>query len=1083
MPGYIAHAPPAVQLDRAMPSPPTVKRIKQTPLPLSQQRSMDASIPSHPPPPYALAIQHINSNLRAQSGSGYAYHTSPSEVVAERRRSKRNSRDAGGRIQKLGKRHKPTLSINTDMARRGVAVPKKAFVTTQERTGTLRRVVDRSRNLRLDASRSDSSVSDRRQGYEIIGKDCPERIADRQQKAENSVQAIAPTILITKSRDRSGATRPRVHVPSSVYSQASHGPPSAGNTSTTIPLRILQSDAKCLYRDSVVTDFEEDDEPVRAERITSTMTVFEEDQLDSSKSDRMTDETPVAPTPHRSKGWWTVITTPFEASKQFTAAKGTAEIGNAPEVPALPPFVFMPASQPGKELRELRHNLSGRWGSGVVLSRSEQTLQTKPRRQSSITSAASTLEIGEDTTDTAQLHRSDARQAPRDEARNDTHVSVPPSTSPRNGGTVSRFSEFSPDDREVPVLLGLDVQLPPLPAYSERQSHERQPDPSNVGVALTHDHAMPSPASTVETNTTGSHGSDFSPIVQIAATGAVINARPFLSNPQTTASVQNVAAVPVQHSPDPVASMRSSHIAQIQQPTPYIPQLTAHVTQRATTPGSPTSPNADTPVIPFRPDDWRSPFFRQTASPGTTAARGPQQKRYVNFEPTIADDEKTQYKGKKKYLCFGQRREKKKWSKTRKCCCCCLCLLIILLAIAIAIPVAIVLSRHHNNSSHSIWVNITNYPPVPTGILTVARPNLVSNDSGCVNPSAMWSCAVPKEQQSVIVPNDPDQPNFVIAIRYEPTNSSSVQNHVFQPAPQPPTVEEQTFLGNTTDHNAEPFAGENTPFIISFNPPTNAGGSSSKMRILKRQGSALSSAAGSATTTASGSTSFGTNTIPNLATAIPIPETNPDGTAEPANLLPFPVYQPLRLYNRGLDNEHYGFYTYFERSIFLRSITIQNTTEQAQGNIPADADGGSAEMGATAVCTWRDTRFLVQIWTRKNSTQLLPKPTGGSPAGSSSTNSSTTFVRPGSFPYPVTITIDRHGGGLSTKMLFCYGMDEREHIDVNSRKFQPEDRASGGSLVNPALGPFTNVNVTIAQGGPGGIDGGSGGCGCQWQNF
>lgn len=133
-----------------------------------------------------------------------------------------------------------------------------------------------------------------------------------------------------------------------------------------------------------------------------------------------------------------------------------------------------------------------------------------------------------------------------------------------------------------------------------------------------------------------------------------------------------------------------------------------------------------------------------------------------------------------------------------------------------------------------------------------------------------------------------------------------------------------------------------------------------------------------------------------------------------------------------------------------------------------------------------------------NGTSLL----GTLPASTISTapgSASVALIRPGTFPLPITVTIDRHGGSLTRKMLFCYGLDERGRVDVNARLFQPEDRAfvpaaggvpfgqnaagSAGGLVNPTLGPFQSVNVSKADGGPGGIDGGVGGCGCAWQNF
>ena len=98
-------------------------------------------------------------------------------------------------------------------------------------------------------------------------------------------------------------------------------------------------------------------------------------------------------------------------------------------------------------------------------------------------------------------------------------------------------------------------------------------------------------------------------------------------------------------------------------------------------------------------------------------------------------------------------------------------------------------------------------------------------------------------------------------------------------------------------------------------------------------------------------------------------------------------------------------------------------------------------------------------------------------------SSANDFSRPGSFPYPVSITLDRHGGDIKTKMIYCYGLDDRRHIISDQKKLQLEDRAFGGHLINPALGPFGNVNVSISEGGPGGIDGGTGGCSCLWKNW
>ena len=407
----------------------------------------------------------------------------------------------------------------------------------------------------------------------------------------------------------------------------------------------------------------------------------------------------------------------------------------------------------------------------------------------------------------------------------------------------------------------------------------------------------------------------------------------------------------------------------------------------------------------------------------------------------------------------------------------------------------------------SQWLNITGFPPIPTGISTIVQPDAVHETSSCVQPATMWSCAVPKEEQQSISPNDPDQPNFRIEIRFQNgTTSNSTSNtknpskrsqvpafnpisattsirrrllhvrdafnsNLFSPSPSPPSEEDQVFLGNSTDKITAPFNGESTPFFISFL-------SASKLpqrRLLKRQRSQTGNI---------------TDPFPNLTEGIPPPDTNSDGTAASANLLPFPTAQPLRLYDRGLLTEHYGFYNYFDRSIFLKSTSLLNDTGPTTGDVPDDEDGGAEQSSATVRCTWRETRFLVQIWTNQAAASPLLGFANHTASGKNQPPKNLTestandFVRPGSFPYPVTITLDRHGGDPDNKFIYCYGMDARGHIILDEKKIQLEDRASGGGvLVNPAQGLFSDANDTKAEGGPGGIDGGTGGCGCQWSNF
>ncbi|KAH0538861.1 hypothetical protein FGG08_004578 [Glutinoglossum americanum] len=388
------------------------------------------------------------------------------------------------------------------------------------------------------------------------------------------------------------------------------------------------------------------------------------------------------------------------------------------------------------------------------------------------------------------------------------------------------------------------------------------------------------------------------------------------------------------------------------------------------------------------------------------------------------------------------------------------------------------------------WLNLTNFPPMPTGVNTVMQPDVVSAVTACVFPSTMWSCSLPKELQQSALPNDPDQPNFKLQVLFRndstptPTGTNSskrtrnvawnavsargvireniliardaIVDAIWQPAPSPPSLEDQRFLGNTTDKVQSPLKeGEATPFYISFLPNTPP---TQKFTKRQRQNS-------------SGS-------FPDLTADIPPPDLAADGTAAPANLLPspLPLQQPVRLYDRGLPTEHYGFYNYFDRSIFLKSTAMLNRSDIGLGEIPADRNGGSTESEAQVRCTWAQTRFLVQIWTNIGNQQLI-RPSNDS---SASTNSSSNS--PGSFPYPVSITIDRHGGDANKKKVYCYGMDLRERIIPEKKQVALENRRFGGTLVGGGQGPLGR-KISVADGGLGGIDGGTGGCQCEWRNF
>ncbi|KAF2857861.1 hypothetical protein K470DRAFT_260404 [Piedraia hortae CBS 480.64] len=258
---------------------------------------------------------------------------------------------------------------------------------------------------------------------------------------------------------------------------------------------------------------------------------------------------------------------------------------------------------------------------------------------------------------------------------------------------------------------------------------------------------------------------------------------------------------------------------------------------------------------------------------------------------------------------------------------------------------------------------------------TSGFPPLFTGIATVIQPplvKAVSGCVNPQSLWSCF-PAVNEQLNFRLEIRF---HNGSVPKNETLPVKRDGHVSqaEQQFLGQYTDNVTEPYVGEETPFTLSF--------------------------------------------LSDTAKSVYPPVKN----------------QKLRLFNRGQDGEHFGFYNYFDRKISAANVS----------------------------CTWTETRLHLQIWTR-GSTQ--PKADSGADDMGS----------PGSFPYPITVTLDRHGGRAKHKELRC---------STNNGKAESmtENRSFGGSLVNAAA---------VAQGELpgrgneeprryGGIDGGSGGCMCQW---
>jgi hypothetical protein len=424
------------------------------------------------------------------------------------------------------------------------------------------------------------------------------------------------------------------------------------------------------------------------------------------------------------------------------------------------------------------------------------------------------------------------------------------------------------------------------------------------------------------------------------------------------------------------------------------------------------------------------------------------------------------------------------------------CVTMALLTI-LGVVLGVILSRRAvvETAMPSQWLNLTNFPPIPTGISTVIGPD--SNAvTACVQPPTLWSCALPKEQASSVAPFDTSQPSFVFQIQFDNntrqtwnitaretprptlTNLGTAQpaTDLAPPAtipsgrtlstdgqqqgsslgvpsdPPPPSFQEMFFLGNTSDGVvSDDKAGEPTPFYISVLRTVNdTVGPNVLLRRDDGPAGNFSVAAGD----------FDPEAV------LPPPALEQDGTSADAVPLGFPKQQPLRLYDRGLPTERYGFYTYYSRTLYVKSVEPLELGNETSP-VPADLNGGCLKTEAKFVMTWTSVRYKVEIWTRRYNTTRLVGGFGGSASPSNST-------QPGTMPYPITVTLDTHGGEFGKKWAFHRGIDDRQRIIGGTATLVLNNMNTTGDWINPG-GDF---NPSF-----GGMDGGTGGCKCEYTNF
>ncbi|EGS17967.1 metalloendopeptidase-like protein [Thermochaetoides thermophila DSM 1495] len=484
--------------------------------------------------------------------------------------------------------------------------------------------------------------------------------------------------------------------------------------------------------------------------------------------------------------------------------------------------------------------------------------------------------------------------------------------------------------------------------------------------------------------------------------------------------------------------------------------------------------------------------------------------------------------------CCGLGRPGREGRKRRRFCCCgALCCLLVLMVIILGVVLGTVVFKKREKEEEFgpwRWVNLTDFPAMPVGRVTVVGPEEEIR-TGCVQPSTLWSCAIPKEeaQAGLALGFESTKPAFVFEIevdegeeqawnvpngetptpvplpaststtsrisstgfatvtrsfsssstratstsaatddngslvRRQQTATSPGEGETFIPSPPAPPFQEIFFLGNTTDGVVSPDkGGEPTPFYITLlRPNTTTPDSPSLTRLARRQA------------TTSSSPSFG-DVIDAL---MPPPHINPDGTAAPPIFLPTPQRQPLRLFDRGLPTERFAFYSYFNKTIYVREIG-----ENGPSPDRADLNGGCLREEAKWVVAWHEVRIKVEIWTRRNATARL---VNGARVGSITPLPATLnetevekieSTQPGTAPYPVTVTLDTHGGEVTRKIVFARRISEDLKIQLSGVKLIRNEMNNTGDLVNPGASEDANPSF-------GGFDGGTGGCRCTWRNF
>ena len=321
---------------------------------------------------------------------------------------------------------------------------------------------------------------------------------------------------------------------------------------------------------------------------------------------------------------------------------------------------------------------------------------------------------------------------------------------------------------------------------------------------------------------------------------------------------------------------------------------------------------------------------------------------------------------------------------------------LLLLGLLALLLVLFVPWQQSNIPIEAAWLNLTGFPPLPTGVATVINPKAVQEIDGCTSQQGLWSCGLSASDPTITASSQQKSPEFRFQISFRdnilPSNETAIQpsnitlsrrslghasgasnvarrniftSPLWTSSPAAPTLQDQEFLGRTTDNVSAPYDGEQTPFYITLlNASALTDAQSSRLR--KRDSPYPYPTGPSSSTNTNSSNLNISQQQQQLITQLEQRHTghptcsNHDRRLSSTHLscIPSPTHSPLRLYDRGLSSEHYGFYTYFDRALYISDAANGTVRREVTHPFSSAVTSNTPLDSSTAVCTWSQTRLL-----------------------------------------------------------------------------------------------------------------------------